>query len=135
MIRRRVLDTNFVIRVLVRDNEKQVKIAEKLFDACERGEAALIMLPIVLAECVFVLESFYGRSRGDIIAALQGFIIAPGIEMADVGLYSDALRRYGLTNLHFVDCVIAAFAAEKNVPVSSFDAGFRSQKDVKVELD
>ena len=135
MIHRRVLDTNFIIRVLVRDNEKQVKIAEKLFNACERGEVALIVLPVVLAECVFVLESFYDRSKEDITTALQGLIIAQGIEMADVGLYSDALRRYGVTNLHFVDCVIAAFAAAKNFPVSSFDAGFRSQNDVKVELD
>jgi len=43
------------------------------------------------------------------------------------------LNRYKKTTLHFVDCLIAATAVAKNVPVSTFDQDFRKFVDVRVE--
>lgn len=40
-------------------------------------------------------------------------------------VHLDALNRYKGTKAHFVDCLIAAVAVAKNVPVSSFDQDFR----------
>jgi predicted nucleic acid-binding protein len=68
--KRRLIDTNLIVRYLVQDHEKHARAAEKLFDACDRGELILVILPAVLAECVFVLDSFYGRPRADISSAL-----------------------------------------------------------------
>ena len=73
----RLVDTNLIVRYLVQDHEKHAKAAEKLFDACDRGEAAIVVLPPVLAECMFVLESFYERPRADIALALGGLISSP----------------------------------------------------------
>jgi predicted nucleic acid-binding protein len=42
----------------VQDHEKHAKAAGRLFDACDRGEVIIVMLPTVLAEYVFVLESW-----------------------------------------------------------------------------
>jgi predicted nucleic acid-binding protein len=67
--KRKLVDTNLIVRYLVQDHEKRAKAAGKLFDACDRGEVAIVGLPTVLAECVFVLESFYGHPRRHIVAA------------------------------------------------------------------
>ena len=135
MSQRRLVDTNLIVRHLVQDQEKQAKIAGKLFDACDRGEVAVVVLPAVLAECVFVLESFYEHARGDIAAALGGLITSPGVEIGNAAVHLDALERYGKTKCHFVDCVLAATAAAEDVPVATFDEGFRRFSDVRVEND
>ena len=135
MSKRRLVDTNLIIRYLVQDHEKHAKAAGKLFDACDRGDVVIVALPAVLAECVFVLESFYEHPRGDIASALGRLISSPGVEISAVVTQLDALDRYRKTKVHFVDCLIAATAATENMPVASFDQDFRKFTDVRVETD
>jgi predicted nucleic-acid-binding protein len=132
--KRRLVDTNLIVRYLVQDHEKHAKAAGKLFDACDRGDVVIVVLPAVLAECVFVLESFYEHPRGDIASALGRLISSPGVEI-DVAIHLDALDRYRETKVHFVDCLIAATAATENMPVASFDQDFRKLTDVRVETE
>ena len=133
MSKRRLVDTNLIVRYLVQDHEKHAKAAGKLFDACDRGDVVIVMLPAVLAECVFVLESFYEHLRGDITSALGRLISSPGVEIDGAAIHLDALDRYRKTKVHFVDCLIAATAATENMPVASFDQDFRKFTDVRVE--
>ena len=134
MSKRRLVDTNLIVRYLVQDHEKHAKAAGKLFDACDRGDVVIVVLPAVLAECVFVLESFYEHPRGDIASALGRLISSPGVEI-DAAINLDALDRYRKTKVHFVDCLIAATAATENMPVASFDQDFRRFTDVRVETE
>jgi predicted nucleic-acid-binding protein len=131
--KRRLIDTNLIVRYLVQDHEKHAKAAAKLFDACDRGEVVMVVLPSVLAECVFVLESFYRRARGDIARALGGLISSPGVEINEPTIHLDALDRYRRVKVHFVDCLIAATAAAEGTPVATFDQDFRKFGDVRVE--
>jgi predicted nucleic-acid-binding protein len=132
--KRRLVDTNLIVRYLVQDHEKHAKAAGKLFDACDRGDVVIVVLPAVLAECVFVLESFYEHPRGDIASALGRLISSPGVEI-DAAINLDALDRYRRTKVHFVDCLIAATAATENMPAASFDQDFRKFTDVRVETE
>ena len=134
MSKRRLVDTNLIVRYLVQDHEKHAKAAGKLFDACDRGDVVIVVLPAVLAECVFVLESFYEHPRGDIASALSRLISSPGVEI-DAAIHLDALDRYRKTKVHFVDCLIAATAATEDMPVASFDQDFQKFTDVRVEIE
>jgi predicted nucleic-acid-binding protein len=133
--KRRLVDSNLIIRYLVQDHEKHAKAAGKLFDACDRGDVVIVALSAVLAECVVVLESFYEHPRGDIASVLGRLISSPGVEIAAVATHLDALDRYRRTKVDFVDCLIAATAATENMPVASFDQDFRKFGDVRVETD
>ena len=135
MSKPRLVDTNLIVRYLVQDHEKHAKAAGKLFDACDRGDVVIVVLPAVLAECVFVLESFYGHARGDIASALSRLISSPGVEIDGPAIHLDTLERYRKTKVHFVDCLIAATAAIENMPVASFDQDFRKFTDVRVETE
>ena len=135
MSRRRLVDTNLIVRYLVQDHEKHAQAAGKLFDACDRGEIVIVVLPTVLAECVFVLESFYEHPRGNISSALGRLISSPGVEIGGTTIQLDALNRYGKTKVHFVDCLIAATAAAENMPVASFDQDLRKFTDVRIETE
>ena len=135
MSKRRLVDTNLIVRYLVQDHERHAEAAGKLFAACDRGDLVMVVLPAVLAECVFVLESFYECARGEIASALGSLISSPGIEIDRAPIHLDALDRYRKTKIHFVDCMIAATAAEARIPVATFDLGFRKFADVRVETE
>jgi len=131
---RRLVDTNLIVRYLVQDHEKHAKAAGRVFDACDRGEVVIVVLPAVLAECVFVLESFYKHPRGDIASALGRLISSPGVEISGATIHLETLDRYRKTKVHFVDCMVAATAAAENMPVASFDQDFRKFTDVRIEI-
>ena len=135
MSKQRLIDTNLIVRYLVQDHDKHARAAGRLFDACDRGDVVIVVLPVVLAECVFVLESFYRHPRTDIGSVLGRLISSPGVEVSELTVHLDALNRYKGTKAHFVDCLIAATAVAKNVPVSTFDQDFRKFIDVRVETE
>ena len=134
MSKRRLVDTNVIVRYLVQDQEKHAKTAGRLFEACDRGELVIVLLPAVLAECVFVLESFYEHRREDIASALGTLISSPGVEIDQAAIHLDALDRYRKTHVHFVDCLIAAAASAEKIAVAKFDQDFRKFADVRVEI-
>jgi predicted nucleic-acid-binding protein len=92
-----------------------LRAAARLLDACDRGDVVIVVLPPVLAECVFVLESFYGHARADVASVLARLISSPGIEIKELVIHLDALNRYKRTRTHFVDCLIAATAVAENM--------------------
>lgn len=133
MSKRILIDTNLIVRYLVQDNEKQARIAGRFFEACDRGELTIVILPVVLAECVFVLESFYAHPRPAIASALSALISSARIQIDSPAIHRDALDRFRKTKAHFVDCVIAANSAADNIAVASFDRDFRKFPDIRVE--
>jgi len=133
--KQRLVDANLIVRYLVQDHERHARAAGKLFDACDRGEVVIVVLPVVLAECVFVLESFYGHPRADIASALGRLISSPGVEISEVTVHLDGLKRYKGTKAHFVDCLIAATAVAKDMPVATFAQDFRKFADVRVKTE
>lgn len=135
MSKRRLIDTNLIIRHLVHDHPQHARIAAKLFAASDQGELTLVILPTVLAECVFVLESFYGHSRSRIATVLTSLASSPGIELADLAHHLEALHRYQHGKLHFVDCLLAAHAVVEHIPLATFDNGIKKMKDVTIVLN
>jgi predicted nucleic-acid-binding protein len=131
---RRLLDTNLIVRHLVQDNERHARIAGRIFAACDRGDLVLVVLPSVVAECVFVLESFYELPRADIARVMAALISSPGVELAELAIHLDALDRYRRTHVHFVDCTVAAAAASLSLRVATFDNDYKKFPDVTVDL-
>jgi len=133
--KRRLVDTNLIVRYLVQDHEKHARAAGRLFEACDRGDLVIVVLSAVLSECVFVLESFYQQAREDIASALGTLISSRGVEINELAIHLDALARYGRTKVHFVDCLIAATASAEDTAIATFDQDFRKLGNVRVETD
>jgi predicted nucleic-acid-binding protein len=65
------VDTNLIVRFLVRDDEKQAEaVRRRLKQAEERRERLMIPL-LVLLETIWVLESAYDRTRSEILDAIR----------------------------------------------------------------
>lgn len=72
MTSRRLVDTNLIVRYLGARPSQHTRAAARIFDACDRGELVIVILTVVLAECAFVLESFYQHLRSNIATVLEG---------------------------------------------------------------
>ena len=65
------LDTNVIVRFLVRDDEKQAQAVYARFRAAEAARERLFVPLVVVLETIWVLESAYALSREDTLDALD----------------------------------------------------------------
>lgn len=103
------LDTNVLVRFLVQDDAKQAEAATSLIRRCSRSSPAWLSREVMI-ETVWVLESAYGRSSGDISNVLFGLLEAEEIiieEAADVAVAAEA---YGVAGADFAGHMIASAA-------------------------
>jgi predicted nucleic-acid-binding protein len=64
-------DTNVVVRLMVEDDEAQVRRARKLLEEAVEGDEPVFISDIVLSELEWVLESAYKVPRLQILAAVN----------------------------------------------------------------
>lgn len=76
----------------------------------------------MLAECVYVLESFYELERERIAELMRAAIALPGIETVDPELLLRALEVYERDRLDFAEAYLVAQAEASGVTeILSFD--------------
>ena len=114
-----LVDTNVVLRYLLRDNEEQAQIAKELI------EGGAFLLPEVLMETSHVLRSFYEVDRQNI--ATQLLIVLDWVEMERKAVMIRAVEIFAKTKLDFVDCILVAYHELENVEVFSFDKKLNKQ--------
>ena len=65
------VDTNILVRFLVRDDEKQAIAVYKRLKRAEQSRESLLVPLLVVLETVWVLKSAYRKSRDEILDALD----------------------------------------------------------------
>ncbi len=86
------------------------------------GEEQLLLSDLVLAECVYVLESFYEIERQRVAALMRSAIALPAVAVIDVALLLRALEVYEVERLDFAEAYLVANAEVTGVRrVLSFD--------------
>jgi predicted nucleic-acid-binding protein len=82
----------------------------------------LLLTDLVLAECIYVLESFYEVERGRVAELLRAAVALPNIETVDVDLLLRALAVYEVDRLDFAEAYLVALAEASGVSeILSFD--------------
>ena len=115
-----VVDTNVLIRYLVRDQENHYQQAVKWFRQATAGSIELEVKSLVVAEAVFVLQSFYKQKRDPIAESFEVLLSQRWllVENREVLLAAFNWYRQGL---HFVDSYLIACAQKDNCEVLTFD--------------
>lgn len=85
-------------------------------------EDRLLLTDLVLAECVYVLESVYGLDRSSITVAMRSALALPSIAVIDEQLLLRSLEIYEVHEVDFAEAYLAACAESTGVnAVCSFD--------------
>jgi predicted nucleic-acid-binding protein len=102
------IDTNVLVRFLVRDHKGQFEKARRLIKReVGAGEDVLISL-LVLLETEWVLRSRYRLQKGEIMDAISGLLDTAEIAFEDEHAIEEALYIWKDRGADFADCLIGA---------------------------
>ncbi|EAT58562.1 PIN domain-containing protein [Chlorobium ferrooxidans] len=73
----KALDTNILVRFLVRDDKAQAATVYRLFKTAEEEKTEFFVSVPVLLELIWVLESVYEIKRADILDAFAELLLLP----------------------------------------------------------
>ena len=79
----RAVDTNIIIRFLVKDDPKQCLAVKKMFEKIENLGDKLWVSNVVVLEMVWVLRSRYTASRDEILTAVKTLLDMVILEFQD----------------------------------------------------
>jgi predicted nucleic-acid-binding protein len=102
------IDTNVLVRFLIRDDEAQFKKARRLIKReIGAGKKVFVNL-LVLLETEWVLRSRYFLRKTEIIEAISGLLDATEVQFEDEPAIEEALFIWKDGAAEFVDCLIGA---------------------------
>ena len=121
------LDTNYLLRFLLKDNLKQADVVEKLLVRASEGKLICYVSVIVQMELVYVLSSFYNENVDKIKEIMESLYEMVFIEYENIDLMQRAFGIYGSSSISVQDAFLIALSLEDKMEFASFD-----KKAVKV---
>jgi predicted nucleic-acid-binding protein len=111
------LDTNVLLRLLVRDDSKQAALAD---EAVSKGAW---VSQLVLAEAVWVLDAVYARTSKQLVSALELLLAHDSLVLQDADVVTAALAQFrAKPALGFSDCLVLEIARKAgHLPLATFD--------------
>jgi len=113
----RAIDTNVLVRLLVRDDPRQVDAAENFI-----AKGAWVS-HVVLVETLWVLDAVYERSPEQIAAAVERLLAHADLTLQDADAVAEALGLFrAKPSLGFSDCLALETARKAgHLPLGTFD--------------
>ena len=112
------VDTNVLIRHLTGDPPAQARRATTFLEQADE----LLLPDLIVAEVVYVLESFYEVDRTRVAELVRAIVGFPVMVLIDEPVLLRALEVYEVNRLDFADAYLVATAEASGVGViASFD--------------
>jgi len=123
----RAIDTNVLVRLLARDDRRQVEAAEQFVSS------SAWVSHLVLVETVWVLDSVHERSAGQIATAVDMLLNHDSLTLQEPEVVRAALNRFlARPALGFSDCLVLEVARKAgHLPLGSFDRRLATQSGVE----
>ncbi len=124
----RAVDTNLLVRLLVRDDDKQVKLAEAFV-----ANGAWVS-HLVLVETLWVLDGVYERTPAQLANAVELLLDHEHLAVQDMDVVAEALALFrDRPALGFSDCLIVGVARKAgHVPLGTFDRALSKADGVEL---
>lgn len=116
------IDTNYFLRFLLHDVDKQYKVAKQLFQNGALGKVKLITSIIVFFEIYWVLLSFYKKRKLELAKILNDILRMTFVELGERELLQKSVEFYAKNNFDLEDAFNLVYAKENKVSsFASFD--------------
>ena len=107
------LDTNVILRFLLKEDPQLFQAVEPLFLQTEQGDLEIYIHPIIIAEIIWTLESYYEYSKEKIAEVMIQLVEAKGVVVPDKEVIVGALQDYKEKNVDFIDSYLVQYANKK----------------------
>ena len=115
------LDTNVLVRYLVRDDVPQAQAARAMLDSLTAERPGYVCREVTV-ELVWVLERAYGFARDRIATIVEELVATEGLVIEEANDVARAALRYRAAGAGFSDLMILAAAERSGAhPLYTFD--------------
>ena len=123
----RAVDTNLLVRLIVRDDVAQVAAAEDFV------AAGAWVSHLVLAETLWVLDAVHERTPAQLAAAAEMLLNHEQLAIQDPDVVARSLAEFrARPALGFSDCLVLEIARKAgHVPLGTFDRGLAKLEGVQ----
>ena len=111
----RFLDTNIFIRFLTDDVPEKADACEEIFKKAVEKQETLFTTDLVIAEIVWVLESFYELPKDEIQDKVEKILNTPNLICPHKDLILSALIVYSEKNIDYIDAYNALILKEHGI--------------------
>jgi len=111
----RFLDTTIFIRFLTDDVPEKVDACEEIFKKAVEKQETLFTTDLVIAEIVWVLESFYELPKNEIQDKVEKILNTPNLICPRKELILSALILYSEKNIDYIDACNASILKENGI--------------------
>jgi len=116
------VDTNLLVRYVVRDNEAQLLMVQDLVRDCIRLQQSLYVPVTVALELEWVLRSSFGYDKNTVMGVLSDLLCAAELRFESERALEVALHQFRNGRAEFADCVHVALAMQAGeAPLWTFD--------------
>jgi predicted nucleic-acid-binding protein len=116
------LDTNVLVRYIVRDDSAQLAAARRLIETCVTKGQTLFVPVTVSLELEWVLRASFEYGKDEVIHVLASLFSAAELSFESERALEVALQLYREGSADFADCLHVALAAQAGeAPLSTFD--------------
>ncbi|MBU1000273.1 PIN domain-containing protein [Patescibacteria group bacterium] len=124
----KLLDTNVIIRFLLKDHPTQSPASKTLF---ENSTEDLILSDVGLAEIIWLLTSFYKFSKQEVIEKIYNLLKVNNL-VVNRTLIIRTLYFYGNFSINYIDAYLAAYSEQEKLErIYSFNKDLDKIKPVK----
>lgn len=102
------IDTNVLVRFLVRDDLAQFEQARELINREVSAGNRVVINQLVLLETEWVLRSRYSLTKQQMMETISALLDAPDVQFEDEPAVEEALFVWRDTRADFADCLIGA---------------------------
>jgi len=118
------LDTNVLVRYLVRDDNAQLAAAKRLISRSVAENLPLFVPVTVVLELEWVLRSSFHYGKGDVLHVLSNLLSAAELSFESERALEVALQLFRKGAADFADCLHIALAVQAGAqPFWTFDKG------------
>ena len=108
-------DTNLFLRLLTDDIPEKAEAFASLLQKAAQGELQFVTNPMVIAEIVWTLESYYGLAKEDVQEKILAILNTHGVDIMDGDLVLQAILWYAEKNVDFIDAYNAAWMLHQGI--------------------
>jgi predicted nucleic-acid-binding protein len=109
------IDTNIFIRFLVNDIPQKADVCEKIFKNAVAKKETLFTTEMVIAEIIWVLESYYELPHQEVQEKVEKILNTPNLICPNKDLILNALTIYGEKNIDYIDAYNALILKNKGI--------------------
>ncbi len=121
------VDTNIILRLLLADHPTLHEQARQMFSQAEGGKYKIYLDEVIVAEAVWVLDSFYKQTKDKIVSILTQLLSQPWIINPRKKLIMETLNIFNSQNLSYIDCWLLCLCQNNRYTLKTLDRKLQKQ--------